>query len=394
MRKDVKTGKSKIVRVNYTNEIIASASSMLPVLLIMALSITFAGCSTSQYIQSDENRYQGPSNKKDIIKTTPEQMTPEQKMPTNPLHRSPYLVEKTEIVPAVSPKEEALEGREEYYLGYHDELRITVFGRHDPQEGSTDIVRDTEIRNDGKISYPLIGDIMAVGLTVPELRENIVEKLKEYIAVPKVDIQIIKYRSRNVSIFGEVKEPQVLYLTGKTKLLEAIALAGGLTEKANLQGAYVIRKDRIIPVDLYSIMTEGNLNYNIELKRKDVIYIPNVQDQRVYVIGEVSRPMIVPFAGKILTVAEAIANAGDFKISAQKSNLKIIRGGLENPTIITVDFNKIAKGEIAENIALHSEDIVFAPASLVGEWNNILQQITPSLQTIMFGLTLDNLMKK
>ena len=174
-------------------------------------------------------------------------------------------------------------------------------------------------------------------------------------------------------------------------MLEAIAKAGGLTEKANLQGVYIIRKDKIIPIDLYSLMTEGDLKYNMELKRKDVLYIPNVQDQRVYVIGEVEKPRIVPFAGKILTVAEAIASAGDFKISAKKRNIKIIRGGLRAPTIITVNFNKIVKGDLGENIALHSEDIVFVAASLVGEWNKILQQITPSLQTLMFGLTVKSL---
>jgi polysaccharide export outer membrane protein len=241
------------------------------------------------------------------------------------------------------------------------------------------------------ISYPLIGDVMAAGLTIPELQQRIIERLKEYITAPKIDIQIIEYGSRDVSILGEIKNPQVIYLRGKTTLLEAIARCGGVTEKANLKGAYIIRKDRIIPIDLYALLTEGNLKYNIELRRKDIVYIPNVEDQRVYVIGEVNAPGIVSFAGKVLTVAEAIASAGDFKISAKKSNLKVIRGGLENPTIITIDFNRILKGDFAENIPLHSEDIVFVPASLVGEWNKILEQITPSLQTIMFGATLKNL---
>jgi polysaccharide export outer membrane protein len=369
--------------------------ALLPSFLNLALSFIFLACSTTTYIKWDEETYQDALKKFEnntvVIQTTPSKMTPEQKKPLNPLHRSPYLIKKIEKIPVLSPREEVLEGREEYYLGYHDILRITVFGRQDPVKGVSDIVRDTEIRDDGKISYPLIGDIWAVGLTIPELQRNIVEKLKEYIAVPKVDIQIIKYGSRDVSILGEVREPQIIYLRGKTTLLEAIAQAGGLTENANLKGSYVIRKNKIIPIDLYALMIEGDLKYNIELKRKDVVYIPNVQDQRVYVVGEVNSPGIVPFAGKILTLAEAIASAGDFKISAKKRNVKIIRGGLENPTIITVDFNKITKGDLTENIALHSEDIVFVPASLVGEWNKILEQITPSLQTIMFGATLKGL---
>ncbi|VAX34334.1 hypothetical protein MNBD_NITROSPIRAE03-1342 [hydrothermal vent metagenome] len=364
----------------------------LTVVIILSLAFTTA-CAPPASVKWDEpnNRSvnQRVSSTNAVSFTTPEEMTPEQKKPVNPLRRSPYIIEELDKIPELSPRDEVLEGQEEYYLGYHDIMRITVFGRQDSVKGATDITRDTEIRNDGMISYPLIGDTKAAGLTIPQLQRNIVEKLKEYIVAPKVDIQIIKYASRDVSILGEVKVPHVIYLKGRTTLLEAIANAGGLTEKANLKGAYIIRKNKIIPIDLYALMTEGDLQYNVEVRRKDIIYIPNVQDQRVYVIGEVKKPTIVPFAGKILRVAEAIASAGDFEISAKKSNIKIIRGGLENPTVITVDFNKITNGDLEENIALNSEDIVYVPASFVGEWNKILKQITPSLQTLLFGVTLD-----
>ncbi len=360
-------------------------------LLILSLVVLTAACSTVTPQRRDGAVHASRTSQRAVLFTTPAEMTAEQKRPVNPLRQSPYFIEGLEEIPRISPREEVLEGQEEYYLGYHDVLRITVFGRPDSSSGSSDISRDTEIRNDGMISYPLIGDIMAAGLTIPQLQREIVTKLKEYIVDPKVDIQIVKYASRDVSILGEVENPHVIYLKGRTTLLEAIARAGGLTEKANLKGAYIIRKGKIIPIDLYALMTEGDLRYNVEIRRKDIIYIPNVQDQRVYVIGEVKRPNVVPFAGKILRVAEAIASAGDFKISAKKSNIKIIRGGLENPTIITVDFNRITKGDLEENIALYSEDIVYVPASLVGEWNKILEQITPSLQTLMFGVTLDNL---
>ncbi len=362
------------------------------VVIILSLVFTTA-CAPPTSVKWDEssNRLvnQRGSGTGAVSFTTPEEMTPEQKKPVNPLQRSPYLIKELSKIPELSPRDEVLEGQEAYYLGYHDILRITVFGRQDSVSGATDITRDAEIRNDGMISYPLVSDIKAAGLTIPQLQHNIVEKLKEYIVAPKVDIQIIKYASRDVSILGEVNIPHVIYLRGRTTLLEAIANAGGLTDKANLKGAYIIRNNKIIPIDLYALMTEGDLKYNVEVRRKDIIYIPNVQDQRVYVIGEVKKPTVVPFAGKILRVAEAIASAGDFEISAKKSNIKIIRGGLKNPTVITVDFNKITDGDLGENIALNSEDIVYVPASLVGEWNKILKQITPSLQTLMFGVTLD-----
>jgi len=368
---------------------------MAPFYLILVFSFSFAaaGCSTVTHVKWEDKSYQSiaGANNGGVLETTPREMSAEQRKSVNPIYLSPFLIKKMDETHPLSPKEEALEGREEYYLGYHDILTITVFGRQDPVKGTTDITRDAEIRDDGMISYPLIGDLMAAGLTIPDLQQNIIEKLKEYITNPKIDIQVKEYGSRDVSILGEVNKPRVIYLRGKTTLLEAVAKADGLTDKANLKGVYIIRRDRIIPIDLHTLITEGDLKYNLDLKRKDIVYIPNIQDQRVYVIGEVKSPGVIPFAGKLLTVAEVIGSAGDFKVSAKKSNIKIIRGGLEKPTIITVDFNRIIEGNISENIELHSEDIVFVPASLVGEWNKILEQITPSLQTILFGLTVENL---
>ena len=377
------------------NRFFSKARQISFLLLELSIFFTILGCSTITHTNTDENypwTFEDTKNAGGVTEITPPEMKPEQRNPTSPIDKSPYLMKKMEKINVLSPKEESLEGSEEYYLGYHDILRITIFGRHDPEKGATaDITRDTEIRDDGMISYPLIGDLKAAGLTIPELQNNIIEKLREYITDPKIDTQIIQYGSRNVSILGEVKKPQVIYLKGKTTLLEAIAETEGLTDKANLKGAYIVRQNKIIPIDLHALIKEGELKYNVELKRKDIVYIPNIQDQRVYVIGEVKNPGIVPFAGKILTVAEVIGSTGDFKVSAKKNNIKIIRGGLEKPTLITVNFNKIIDGDIAENIELRSEDIVFVPASLVGEWNKILEQITPSLQTLLFGLTVQSL---
>lgn len=381
--------------MSFLSALIWFLSSASKLALVSAVVFIMSGCSTTTHFKWDDHAkhwtYHKAASDEAVLKITPAEMTQEQKKPTDPLQQSPHVIEDVEKIPVLTPREEALEGAEEYYLGRHDILRITVFGRQKTVEGIADTVHDAKIRDDGMISFPLIGDIKAVGLTVSELQQRIVKRLKAYIVAPKIDIQIIKYGSRKVSILGEVKTPQTVYLEGRTTLLEAIAMSGGLTENANLRGAYIVRKDKIIPIDLYALMREGNLRYNVVLKRRDIAYIPNIQEQKVYVIGEVGSPRIVPFTEKPLTVAGAIADAGGFKISARRSNIKVIRGGTESPTLITIDFNRITRGDVVENIALHSGDIVFVPASLVGEWNKILRQITPSLQTLIFGVTLEGI---
>ncbi len=216
--------------------------NFINIILILSISIHLATCSPTTSVKSENNNSESQTHQKVqrssiITQTTPAEMTLEEKKPVSPLLQSPlrikYRAIDIEDIPPLSPKEESLEGKDEYYLGYHDVLRITVFGRYDPVSGTTDLVRETEIRDDGNISFPLVGDIEAAGLTIPDLQTNLLEKLKVYIVSPKIDIQIIKYGSRNVSILGEVLNPQVIFLKGRTTLLEAISVCGGLTPKAS-----------------------------------------------------------------------------------------------------------------------------------------------------------------
>ncbi|MFQ6079976.1 MAG: SLBB domain-containing protein, partial [Thermodesulfobacteriota bacterium] len=254
-----------------------------------------------------------------------------------------------------------------------------------------DLSRTVEIRDDGMISFPLLGNLKAAGLTVPELQLVITERLKEFMRKPQVDIQIEEYRSQRVFVLGEVGElrieeyPGYVPLKGKTTVLEAIAMAGGLKRDADLRGAYVIREREISPVDFYRLINEGDLGQNIELKPKDTLYIPSIRDKVVYVVGEVNRPRLVPVGLEGLDISGAIAQAGDFKISARKGDVKVIRGGLKQPTVISINFNRILQGDPHENIRLYAGDIVFAPASILGEWNKIVRLLSPSLNSALLG---------
>ena len=269
-------------------------------------------------------------------------------------------------------------------MGEHDILRISVFSRGD-------LARTVEIRDDGMISFPLVGNLKATGLTVPELQLVITGRLEEFMRKPQVDIQIKEYCSQRVFDLGEVGEarpdeyPGYVPLKGRTTILEAIAMAGGLKPDADLRGAYIIRQEVIIPVVLYQLINEGDLGQNIELEPKDTLYIPSIRDKVVYVVGEVNRPRLVPVGLEGLNITGAIAQSGDFKISARKGDVKVIRGGLKQPTVISVNFNKILRGDPHENIRIYAGHIVFAPASILGEWIKIMQLLSPSLNSVLLG---------
>lgn len=122
-----------------------------------------------------------------------------------------------------------------YRVGAQDVLEIAVFG-------VPDLSRTVRVNTDGAISLPLVGAIHASGHTVPELQDIITAKLKDGLMQdPQVSIFVKEFVSQQVTLNGSVSKPGVYPLTGKTTLLQALALAGGMTDLAQHNGVVVFR---------------------------------------------------------------------------------------------------------------------------------------------------------
>src|ERR1700678_583595 len=121
----------------------------------------------------------------------------------------------------------------DYVLGSDDQLHITVWKE-------SDLTVTLPVRPDGKISLPLINDIQAAGLTPMQLRESITEKLKKYIADPRVTVVVTAMISRRIFVSGEVLHTGAMPLLPNMTMLQALA-AAGFTQFANLKGIYVLR---------------------------------------------------------------------------------------------------------------------------------------------------------
>ena len=123
---------------------------------------------------------------------------------------------------------------EEYRLGAGDKLRIEVY--KDPQ-----LSQSVQIRPDGKITLPLIGDMDATGLTPLALRDQIAKQLKEYITNPTVTVIVVEAESAHAYVMGEVAHPGAVQLNGPVTIVQAIAMAGGFKEFANTKDVKVLR---------------------------------------------------------------------------------------------------------------------------------------------------------
>mgnify|MGYP001295791431 CR=1 FL=1 len=129
----------------------------------------------------------------------------------------------------------AYTGTSEYRVGAQDLLEISVFQ-------VDDLDRTVRVNSNGQISLPLIGVVQAGGSTVQELEAMIADKLTQgYLQSPQVSVFVKEFTSQRVTLEGAVQKPGIYPITGRTSLLQAIAMGGGVSDLANLQGVVVFR---------------------------------------------------------------------------------------------------------------------------------------------------------
>jgi polysaccharide biosynthesis/export protein len=125
-----------------------------------------------------------------------------------------------------------------YAIRGNDQLQVTVF----KQES---LSGEVLVRSDGQITLPLIGDVPVVGLTPPKAAEEIARRLAStgYIDKPSVSVAVVETRPPAFAVLGEVSQPGNFQLLPGTTVLDGLALAGGLSEFANHQRVFVIRRN-------------------------------------------------------------------------------------------------------------------------------------------------------
>jgi len=214
---------------------------------------------------------------------------------------------------------------QEYVIGEGDLLKITVYD-------NPDLTAESRVGGDGKITFPLVGDVIVGGLTSAEAQKKIERLLANgYVRKPQVSVFIAEYKSKKVTTLGEFIKPGLIELRGNATLMEVISNAGGITPNAG-ETLVIQRKvlktdgtrgeDLSISVDLVKLLEKGDITTNIMVMDGDSIYVPRASF--VYVTGEVRTPGAYKIT-KGLTVLRSITLAGGFTQKAWKGRTKIIR---------------------------------------------------------------------
>ena len=126
-------------------------------------------------------------------------------------------------------------GASSYHIGAGDVLHISVWN-------NKDLERTVTVRPDGMISFPLIDDIAAAGSTTRQLQKKLTVDLKQYVTRPQVSVVVQEVNSFRVSVLGEVRKPGRYEMnSGRATVLDALAMAGGLTPYATRSSIHVLR---------------------------------------------------------------------------------------------------------------------------------------------------------
>lgn len=245
---------------------------------------------------------------------------------------------------------------QDYQLGPDDVLEISVY--REPE-----LNRTVRVSSNGYISLPMMGKIMAVGLTVSDLENRISEEYKQYIKNPQVSVYIVEYAT--ITVIGQVEKPGSYPLKGELSVLQAIGLAEGFTGIAAQNDVKVMRMKngvkRTIDIKVADINAEGDKTRDVWLERGDIVFVP---ESTVTVTGQVKNPGSYPLKSG-LTVIDVLGMAGGFTKFASRNKVKVMRienGEKKTITVKVADINR--RGDKTIDVTLRRNDTIFVPESL------------------------------
>jgi polysaccharide biosynthesis/export protein len=354
----------------------------------------------------------------------------------------------------------------EYRIGKDDVLHMFIWGH-------PDLTMDLTVRKDGQLSVPLIGNIAAEGLTIPELEKRVQVGMERFIQNPQISINTKEVNSLRIFIVGQVRKlvsttglgvrPDFLlkgggtlldalsdvefysdadlvatYVTrddmiipinlkallkdgdlsqnirlqpddrvvvpppykeitilgevggpGKykvnidTTLADIISIARGFNrETADLYMAYVARNKQVLPVNLKRLFDYGDQGQNIIMEDLDVVYIPNNNEKKFFVLGEVVAPKVIYYRDPV-DVIEALTQAGGFtSLSANWRQVVVVRGDVRNPQIYEIDAKSLMEGKSMEKFIMQKGDILYVPRMWISDWNLFIARILPTITTV------------
>lgn len=280
--------------------------------------------------------------------------------------------------------------QEPYRVGPQDSLLPTVWDhpeitqplgqyRSDPATG---VIVDDK----GEIYMPYVGPLPVAGMTTHEIRTILTDKLSAFIRRPQVDVKVLAFRSKKIYVSGEVKNPSMCNITDvPMTLADAIHQAGGLLPSADDSIIRLTRGSRTWTLDYHAALASGSGLGRIILKDGDSLFVPNRQDEPVYMLGELARPGITPRHHGRLSLARAITDTGGISgTNSDARSIYVIRQAARSGEVdvFHLDARNPTSMVLADSFPLRARDVVYVDAGTLVRFSRVMSLVLPTVQAI------------
>ena len=288
-----------------------------------------------------------------------------------------------------------------YRIGAGDVLAIVVWEH--PELGMSAMGTDTTasqgylVGDAGEIQFPYLGKFRVAGMSESEAHTAISRALGRIIRNPQVTLRVQNYRSQRVYIDGEVKTPGVYSVTDlPMSLPEALNRAGGALSSSDLSRLQLNRNGKQHLINMSGLVAKGVNPNSILLQAGDMLRVPGRDESKVYIIGEVSKPLALPLQNGRMTLNAALGEAaGVSPITGNARQIYVIRTKADAasgtlPSVYHLDAKSPTALILAEQFELQPKDVVYVDASSLATWNRVITLILPSAGLVKTGRDLGN----
>lgn len=304
---------------------------------------------------------------------------------------TPELVSRLALERLPAPRQTdplAAEASSEYRVAPFDVIMVTVWEHPELTTPSGQFRSPEEngirVGGDGTIFYPYVGVMQVAGRTPAEIRKLLAERLNRVITRPQLDVRVVAFRGKRAQVTGEVTQPMTIPITDvPIRVQDAIAAARGLTAEADPGSVTLSREGRTYRLNLQAMYEKGDLSQNWLIKDGDVINVGDRSRNKVFVIGEVRTPQSRLMVKGRMTLAEALNETGSMEPSvANVSKIYVIRGDYDSPSIYRLDASSADALLLAVQFQLAPRDVVFVSTYALSQWNRVIGQIMPTVQSL------------
>lgn len=228
----------------------------------------------------------------------------------------------------------------------------------------------------GKIRLPDLEPIEVAGLNLKQAEERIESAYRSEIDDVEIYLSFREKGENKVELIGMISS-STLPVDGKKRLFEVLAQAK-VSPDANFFKSYVVRNGKLLPVDLYKLVKEGDMSQNIVMRGADKIYIADRAASTIAVLGEVGKQQMLDVPNGFMTLRQAIGMAGGISLAGDLRYIQVIRGSILNPKIYTLNWEHLIRLP-SDSLLLIPGDIVYVAATPIARWDRFVNQVLPTL---------------